>query len=149
MKRFHFRLQALATLRDLEERRALAALVEARQAFQQAVRRLQEKEQNLHQMAEFVVQQRTHVFHAQEQADDLAALSAENRSVQTCREDARRWETRQGQLQTQWLAAHRQSKLLDELRSRARQLFLLEYRQLEQKEVEELAYLRRRQETSL
>lgn len=149
MKRFRFRLQALATLRDLEETRALAALVEARRAFAQARARLLEKQAGLHRMTEFVVQERAHAFHGREQASDLAALDTENRAVETCREEANKLEVHQDQVRSQWVAAHLQTRLLDELRARARQQFHLESRQQEQKEVEELTYMRRGRDVTL
>ncbi len=137
MKKFHFPLEPVATLRNLQEMRASEAFAVTNRRVAECGEQLDRQQLRVAQFVEAVIDQRSTGLPAAMQASFLHAYRREldqEAEVGRALEQAR---TEQEKARQHWIDAHLQVRLVDKLRLRARERFRAELIRFEQRQLDD------------
>ncbi|HLP07272.1 MAG TPA: hypothetical protein VK178_03840 [Opitutaceae bacterium] len=137
MKKFRFTLEPVATLRHLQEMRASEAFSAANRRREECDAALNHQQLRVAQFVEALIVRRTTGLPGGVQASFLQAYRRELDEEQTAAEAVVKAEREQEAARKRWIDAHLQVRLVDKLRTKARERFQTELIRLEQSQLDD------------
>jgi flagellar export protein FliJ len=137
MKRFHFPLEPVGTLRNLQEMRASEAFALANRERAKCDAALQHQQLRVAQFVESLIVRRTTGLPGSMQASFMSAYRTELAEEKTAGDALAVAARKQEDARQRWIEAHLQVKLVDKLRGRARERFQTESIRAEQSQLDD------------
>lgn len=137
MKKFRFPLEPVATLRNLQEMRASEAFSGANRRVAECGEQLGRQQLRVAQFVESLILQRSAGFPGAVQASFLQAYRGELAQEKQAGEALAAAEREQEAARQRWIQAHLQVRLVEKLRSRARERFQTELVRFEQRQLDD------------
>lgn len=137
MKKFRFSLEPVATLRNLQEMRASEAFSAANKRVEECVVAVERQQMRVAQFVETLIVRRAtglpgsvHASFLQSYRRELAAEETVNRALAKAQQE-------QETARQRWIDAHLQVRLVDKLRTKAKERFRTELVQTEQRQLDD------------
>ncbi len=137
MKKFRFTLQPVATLRNLQEMRASEAFSGANRKVAECGEALADQQLRVAQFVESLIVCRATGLSGSMQASFMGAYRSELDQERLANEALVKAQREQEAARQRWIEAHLQVKLVDKLRSRARERFQTELVRFEQRQLDD------------
>lgn len=137
MKKFRFNLQPVGTLRHLQEMRASEAFAQANRERAQCDAALQHQQLRVAHFVESLIVLRATGLSGSMQPSFMNAYRAELEDEKTAGEALAKASQEQEAARLRWVDTHRQVKLIEKLRGRARERFQIDVIRSEQSQLDD------------